>query len=465
MRSMFSGVSGLRAHQTRMDVIGNNIANVNTVGFKSSRVTFQEVFTQTLKGSSAPDSETGRGGTNPMQVGLGISVASVDTLFTRGSLQRTDNPTDLAIEGDGFFIVRGGDADTYRFTRAGNFGIDKLGNVVAANGMNVLGWQERKEGSTVEFDTEKEMQALNIYNDETNGNKRILAASATTSAEFSGNLDTSFGSIADNSASTGVLSGTTNTQSDIDGAVVDTDTFTVPYTVYDKLGEDYTINLTFVKNQVDPGTNATDTSDDFTQWFWYADVTNGTNPLQGYVEFDVNGKIIETSATAPVTQTITVLPKSGGSATDSFDINLDFSNLTQFKADSSVKATDVNGYPPGEMVTFNIGTDGVLTGIYNNGQQQSLGLIALGFFENPAGLQNVGTNMFIPTTNSGDFTKGLKPGSGGVGTLNAGTLEMSNVDLSKEFTEMITTQRGFQANSRIITTSDEMLQELVSLKR
>ncbi len=458
MRSMFSGVSGLRAHQTRMDVIGNNIANVNTVGFKSSRVTFQEVFTQTLKGSSAPDSETGRGGTNPMQVGLGISVASVDTLFTRGSLQRTDNPTDLAIEGDGFFIVRGGNKDTYRFTRAGNFNRDKLGNIVASNGMNVYGWQERKEGSTVEFDTEKEMQPLNIFNDETNGNKRILAASATTSAEFSGNLDTSFEGVAN--AFDPTSASAPYSQSDIDGVMTtatDADTFTVPYTAYDKLGNPYTINLTFVKNQVNAGTD--------TQWFWYADGTNSTGaPAQGYVEFDVNGKIIETSATAPVTQTITVLP-NGSSATDSFDIEMDFSNLTQFKAESSVKATDVNGYPPGEMVNFNIGSDGVITGIYNNGQQQSLGLIALGFFENPAGLQNVGSNMFIPSTNSGEFTKGLKPGSGGVGTLTPGTLEMSNVDLSKEFTEMITTQRGFQANSRIITTSDEMLQELVSLKR
>ena len=144
MRSMFSGVSGLRAHQTRMDVIGNNVANVNTVGFKSGRVTFQEVFSQTLRGAGAPDSATGRGGQNPMQVGLGIGVGAVDTITTRGSLQRTDNPTDLSIEGEGFFIVKGSNADTYKFTRAGNFGVDKLGNLVTGNGMNV------KVGSSIQ---------------------------------------------------------------------------------------------------------------------------------------------------------------------------------------------------------------------------------------------------------------------------------------------------------------------------
>jgi len=167
MRSMFSGVSGLRAHQTKMDVIGNNIANVNTVGFKSGRVTFQEVFNQTLKGAGAPDPVTGRGGTNPMQVGLGIGVGVVDTLVTRGSLQRTDSPTDLSIEGEGFFIVRGGNTDTFRFTRAGNFGIDKLGNLVTGSGMNVYGWQayKRELDGSYTYDTELPIEPINLYSD------------------------------------------------------------------------------------------------------------------------------------------------------------------------------------------------------------------------------------------------------------------------------------------------------------
>jgi len=130
MRSMFSSVSGLRSHQTKMDVIGNNIANVNTVGFKASRVTFAEIFAQTVAGAGAPDPYTGRGGTNPVQIGLGMNVNSIDTLMTRGSLQRTDNPTDLSIEGEGFFIVRNGYEGTNMFTRAGNFTIDRLGNLL-----------------------------------------------------------------------------------------------------------------------------------------------------------------------------------------------------------------------------------------------------------------------------------------------------------------------------------------------
>jgi flagellar hook protein FlgE len=146
------------------------------------------------------------------------------------------------------------------------------------------------------------------------------------------------------------------------------------------------------------------------------------------------------------------------------NVSLDFSKITAFSADNSVKPKSVDGYTSGNLVSFSVGADGILTGIYDNGQQQSLGLMALSGFENPGGLQKVGDNMYIPTTNSGDY-KAVKAGSNGVGTLNPGTLEMSNVDLSKEFTDMIITQRGFQANSRIITTSDEMLQELVNLKR
>ena len=455
MRSMFSGVSGLRAHQNRMDVVGNNIANINTVGFKSSRVTFQEVFTQTIRGASSPDSATGRGGNNPMQVGLGISVASIDTIFTRGSLQRTDNPTDLAIEGEGFFIARGSSADTYQFTRAGNFGLDKHGNLVNPNGMRVYGWHHRAEGSKTEFDAEREMQPINIFRDDANGNKRIIPASATSWSSFSGNLNSRYRAIAENhnKFEEGQVPYASNAITErIDNAGVQT--FAVPYTIYDKLGNDHTVTMTFVKNEA-----TTDHSD----WFWFADVEDEDgNPLQGFLRFGVNGQIDHSEYDTRPEQTFIPAVDYG---TDEFPVTFDFANITQFKGDGSVKATDVNGYPTGEFVTMNIGSDGIITSIYSNGEQQAVGQIAIAYFENPSGLQKLGGNMYIPTTNSGDFDKGLKPGSAGVGTLNPGTLEMSNVDLSREFTEMITTQRGFQANSRIITTSDEMLQELVNLKR
>lgn len=442
MRSMFSGVSGLRAHQTRMDVIGNNVANVNTVGFKSGRVVFQEIFNQTLKGASAPDATSGRGGTNPMQVGLGLNVGSIDTIFTRGSVQRTDNPTDLSIEGDGFFIVRGGINDTFSFTRAGNFGLDKLGNLVSGGGMNVYGWQKYDLNSdgTIRFDTEMEIEPINLYSDDHNLNKRIIAAKSTTNAVFAGNLDASRDAILPSETAT-------------------TDAhFTIPITVYDALGNDYKVDMKFWKTEA---TNAG------SKWTWAID----SNPSSGYsatatgtVNFGTDGRIIPGVGGGNVVQDITITPDST-TGTSAFITKFDLSKVTTYSADSSVKPTHIDGYPTGNLVTFNVGSDGILTGIYSNGQQQPLGIVAMASFENPAGLQKVGDNLYIPTTNSGDFKRASKAGSEGVGMLSPGTLEMSNVDLSREFTDMIITQRGFQANSRIITTSDEMLQELVNLKR
>jgi flagellar hook protein FlgE len=438
---MFSGVSGLRAHQTKMDVIGNNVANVNTVGFKSGRVTFQEVFSQTLQGAGAPDATTGRGGTNPMQIGLGVGVGSVDTLMTGGSTERTDNPTDLSISGEGFFIVKGTKADTFKFTRAGNFGIDKLGNLVSGAGMNVYGWQEYSRDpktGAVAFDTEKEIQPINLYNDSVNGNKRIIGAKATTSAVFSGNLNST------------LPTGAADPQ------------FTVPYTVYDSLGNSHQLKLEFTRKDANTWDYKV-TANDRVQDASGAEVfgLSGILPTDGTVAFTTDGKI-STVTPSPATFAITPDAKYGSEV---FNVTADFSNLTMFAADCSVKPTNVNGYSTGNLVTFSVGSDGILTGVYSNGQQQPLGLIALAGFDNAAGLEKVGENLYIPTTNSGDFTKGQKVGSQGVGKINPGTLEMSNVDLSREFTDMITTQRGFQANSRIITTSDEMLQELVNLKR
>ncbi len=438
MRSMFSGVSGLRAHQTRMDVIGNNVANVNTVGFKSGRVTFQEIFSQTLKGASAPDAATGRGGTNPMQIGLGLGVGAVDTITTRGSLQRTDNPTDMSIEGDGFFICKGGATDTFRFTRAGNFGIDKLGNLVTGSGLNVYGWQALKGDGSGEFDTEKPIEPINLYSDAYR-NKRIISAKATSMAHLAGNLDAAMPLVAEG------------------GDPEPEQMFSMPMTIYDKLGNDYKINVRFWK------TAANDSSSTW-QWTIETDGDISVNDIDGDTQLTFNGEGIIDSGQSV---TVTFEPGDGStneSGTGEFEIDFDFSKITSFASDNSVKPQNVDGYPSGSLVSFSVGSDGILTGIYDNGQQQSLGLIAISGFENPAGLQKVGDNMYIPTTNSGEY-KAVKPGTGGTGTLNPGTLEMSNVDLSKEFTEMIITQRGFQANSRIITTSDEMLQELVSLKR
>lgn len=468
MRSMFSSVSGLRAHQTKMDVIGNNIANVNTVGFKSSRVTFADIFSQTISGAGAPDATTGKGGTNPKQIGLGMTVSSIDTSMTQGSLQSTDNPTDLAIEGEGFFIVRSGNEGTNYFTRAGNFSIDRLGNLVTSDGLNVLGWQKYEvddDGNYI-FDTEEELKPLNFYEDDYNLNKRILAAKSTTKAVLSGNLDATNPVIA-----TGSDYNIPDTNSDgvpdINGENIEAQ-FIVPLTVYDDLGNKYDLNISFWKTYVD-------SSGDSPETIWYYRITsaddasfgeNGANTAaSGYIKFDSKGKIVTAdSANFNIKPTVMLTPGSNVGA-DSFTFELNFEKLTMYASDSSVKPTSVDGYPPGTLESFSIGTDGIITGVYSNGKQKPLGMIAIAVFDNAEGLQKSGSNLFLPTTNSGEFTKAYKPGDNGAGKLSPGTLEMSNVDLAREFTEMIITQRGFQANSRVITVSDEILQELANLKR
>jgi len=452
MRSMFSGVSGLRVHQTKMDVIGNNIANVNTVGFKSSRVTFQEVFSQTLSGASAPDIALGRGGTNPKQVGLGLGLGSIDTIMTRGNPQRTDNPTDLSIEGDGFFIVRKSNSDTYQFTRAGNFGIDEYG-FLNLNGMIVQGWLDY-DLKTGEFYTERDLVPINIYEGGPIQNKRIIPPKVTENAVFSGNLYSGALSIDEYNSS--------NDPSEPDLSITDLasakaameklnatqpgSACRVPFTVYDNLGNTHEIYLNFIKQTADANGST---------WIVFPDGQAEFSTKT--VTFDASGKLKNNTLTG-----LKITPPASA-GTGEFEINIDFSGITCFAANNSVNPSSIDGYATGTLVNFSIGSDGVITGIYSNGQMQKLGLIALASFSNPAGLEKVGDNLYRTTANSGDYVK-QKPG-GSAGTLNPGTLEMSNVDLSKEFTEMIITQRGFQANSRIITTSDEMLQELVSLKR
>ena len=406
MRSMFASVSGLRAHQTKMDVLGNNIANVNTVGFRGSRVSFSEVYSQTVKGAGAPDPISGRGGTNPIQIGLGIGVGAVDTLTARGSLQRTDSPTDISIEGDGFFIVKAGEGDTYKFTRAGNFGIDKMGNLVTAGGLGVYGWQDygRKANSdgTYTFDTDKPVEPINIYSDIYNKNKRMIPAKATTEMELAGNLDASYPLYSSGEPAQ----------------------FSVPMSVYDSLGNEYEFNIEFNKIAISSG--------NYARWTWsIPDIPNvlGTGATgNGLIDFSLaaanSGEVI-----SGATHVITFNPDDS-IGTSNFDVEIDFSKLSMYNADSSVKPTSIDGYSTGSLVTFNIGQDGMITGIYSNGQQQPLGLLGMAAFENAAGLQRVGDYLYIPTTNSGEFKRALKAGAEGVGTLNPGTLEMSNVDLA-----------------------------------
>lgn len=469
MRSMFSGVSGLRAHQLKMDTIGNNIANVNTVGYKSQRATFQEVFNQTLRGAGSP--QEGKGGTNPQQVGLGISLSSIDTFHLRGAVQRTDNLTDLAINGDGFFILSNStDGLSRSYTRAGNFSLDDDGNLVSANGFKVLGYMVDSNTNVMR----SQLEGIKISKAE------MVAAQKTSYSTFEGNLDNQVTQLTAATAPTFTAYSA--------GPPIVAESLNIPSdckfwettaTVFDSLGGKHTLKYTFFRGMESDGSltpTAPDTSlennwgviiqnQDTKEYYTKLGAQGGGANLAAVViplEFKADG-LLDTVNSINGTGIIP-LTIDGKNGSSNFTVNIDFSKVTQFANESNAAMTGADGYPQGSLDTFSIGPTGEINGIFTNGMSKIIGQVALAVFKNPAGLEKTAENMFQVTPNSGDPIVGL-PGSSGLGSLNSGTLEMSNVDISNEFAEMISTQRGFQANSRIITTSDEMLQELVNLKR
>jgi flagellar hook protein FlgE len=403
MRSMFAGVSGLRNHQIRMDVIGNNIANVNTVAFKSGRVNFQDIFSQTIRGASAPTVTAG--GTNPQQVGLGMAVAAIDTLHIQGNLQLTGKVTDVGIQGNGFFVLRSG--GQYIFTRAGTFDQDAGGYLVnTSNGLRVQGW----------------VTSSGVYPNKDESNLtdiqiplgQNIPADATANVRYAYNLD----------AATSVGASRVS-----------------PVKVFDSLGMQHTVEITFTKT-------------DINEWDWQA-VAGGAPVGAGTITFNTDGTV-DTGVAGAVTY--------NPPGTDPVNVAVDFSSVTQFASETTISAIERDGYPMGALEGFTIDANGVISGSYSNGLNQQLAQIGLASFSNPVGLIKRGENMYEESNNSGMRQVG-EAGSGGRGRMAPGNIEMSNVDLAREFTEMIITQRGFQVNSRIITTSDEMLQELVNLKR
>ncbi len=463
MRSMFSGVSGLRVHQNKMDVIGNNIANVNTVGYKKGQMTFQEVFSQVIRGASAP--QGGKGGTNPQQVGLGVNIGSINTIHTKGPAQRTDNPTDLMIDGEGFFVVSDDTNFQNRFyTRAGNFSLDRDGNLVTPDGFKVLGYQVDGKGEITD-----QIGGIVVNRSET------VPPSATTKMNIRGNLD---------------------------ARIAEGEKYTTDTVIHDSLGNSYIVRYKFTKGAKDDEKN--------TKWTMSVDriieqstgnyvkcdgedkVNFGDNNSVNLL-FDANGKLIkigehdiqdDKEANDKIKVLLNLKEIAFNKDVNDEDINdaikpagnfseitvFDFSNkdnllkLTQYANDMDAKPYTKDGNTSGVLNGFAIDASGVVEGIFTNEERKNLGQIMLAKFDNSMGLQKLGNNFFIDTRNSGEPQLG-KADNSGYGAIAPGTLEMSNVDLSMEFTEMITTQRGFQANSRIITTSDEMLQELVNMKR
>jgi len=476
MRSMNSAVSALRNHQLRMDVIGNNIANVNTIGFKTGRVTFKDSLSQNLRGASGPSEE--RGGINPQQVGLGMDLSSMDTIFTQGVPERTDRALDVMINGDGFFMVSGdGSTDGVFYTRAGNFDIDYAGNLVSSDGLRVIGYQADADGNITTslggikvpladtFDPKdtKNVTMQGNLNSKTKVADNIPGTPAIDTPPFIGEASDA---IPVGQLGAVFLRGTDGKyrlnpeHSDSVGRETD-------ITVIDTMGGSHTIKLAFVKTAVDlAATPPTATwnvlafaiNDDGTMTAaeGAAPFLGGTAGSIGQVTFGADGKRI-----GDTIGELTLTPSNGA---NQVKFSIDVNSLTQFESQSTVFMASQDGYPLGVLTGYAIGADGTVQGIFSNGKDKTLGQIATAVFSNPGGLMKQGSNLYGGTVNSGDAQIN-KPGSGANALLQPGALEMSNVDLGKEFTNMIVTQRGFQANSRIISVTDQMLEELVNLKR
>jgi flagellar hook protein FlgE len=405
---MFSAISGLKNHQTFMDVVGNNIANVNTTGFKQSRVTFQDILSQTVRSASGP--QNGRGGVNPEQVGLGAVLGGIETIQSQGTLQSTGKVTDMAIQGDGFFVVSDGKQNLY--TRDGAFDLGVDGTLLnPSSGLKVMGWQANPITGAVDSTLPPTSIAIPI-----------------------------------GAGMTGKASTTLTTTGNLDATAASTASVPLSATVYDSLGNAHQLTLTFTK--ASPTANQ-----------WQYTVGDATNPslATGSVTFTSEGKY-DPTANTPATVN---LPLTNGATTpESF--TLDLSQLSQLSSASNL-TSNTDGASAGSLTTFSVGSGGEITGVYSNGFKQPLGQIALASFQNPGGLMKAGGNLFSISPNSGSASIGAAD-SNGRGQIATGFLEGSNVDLAQQFTNMIMAERGFQANSRVITTSDEILQDLVNIK-
>ncbi len=568
LRAMNSAISGLKNHQTMMDVISNNIANVNTTGFKSSRVTFQTLLAQTIRGSIP--GAIGSGGQDSIQIGLGMAISGVDKLNTQGVLSNTSKLTDMAISGDGYFIM----TDGYRkfYSRDGAFDLDSTGALISpSTGLRVNGWvaETNASGQKVINSAMPPSAPLTIplgagvnaksssmvsFNGNLNGSSTDLVSSgvvesstvasaisfATTATDA---LTFTYGGKTYNATISTALTKDASTIADLATAVAaavnaaltaggETDvvqvtasdsasvsaegglvfkaakslsfgsspssnlelgaalkgrastgleSMTTSIVAYDTLGMAHELTVKFQK-QVPTAAGVTPAVGSNT-WKWtVANLDAGTTlkadtvsgQAFGFVSFDPTGKFqsAATSTVAGATAPATLTDLTGSRVTLNFangqaqgqQLLLDFTRMTQLQDGNTVSAVENDGHPTGTLTSFTVGSNGVITGSYSNGVQEALGQIALATFANPSGLSLVSQNLMSESANSGIPQVGV-PGAGSRGQINGGQLELSNVDLSVQFTDMIRAERGFQANSRIITTSDEMLQDLVNLKR
>lgn len=567
MRSLYSGVAGLKTHQTRMDVIGNNIANVNTTAYKSSSMTFSELMSQTTQKASGANATTGVGGTNAKQIGLGVKAGAINTaITTQGSAQSTGNPFDIMITGDNFFVVSNGSENF--FTRDGSFYVDGAGNLaMTSTGYNVMGWGVDETTGNIKQDTVTALRIMSAAN-------MTYPPEATTKANISGILDENDKDVTSANGKTVNLNffdargysytakftfkqsggDKTNEYSmelnkilDSTGAEIDISKLEFGNRSQQKMETKVTLNTdaykwdgkvlktkdgtTDVANLADifntdgslitPADDAAaqkqqealdaiakaygyeGSTDEFLNLYITSTVdkdkqltiqdllgnmmagkTPDVLPADGSA-ITMEGRYFE-GTTVVFNKDTGKLESVGGSTTNlnvnaafsalggNFsDVTIDLSECTNYdnKGTSTIGATsgDLDGLGTGrrlgDMIGVSIQKDGMIYASYDNGMTKLLGQIATAAFANASGLEKEGDNLYSATLNSGEFDGiGVDITAGG-GYMSPGQLEMSNVDLSSEFTEMITTQRGFQANSRIITVSDTLLEELTNLKR
>ena len=492
--SLFAGVSGLNANATALTVIGDNIANVNTTSFKSNSSSFANVLSQSLEGSS------GSG------IGRGVQYWATTPSWSQGSLESTSNPYDLAINGRGFFILSDDSGSTY-YTRAGAFSLDREGNLTNPDGLIVRGYEVNSfsgtlgsitdivipVGTSLPQATSEMYSTINLDADASKPTAAtgIMDSLLTITAE-----DGSVGNITVNlvgggtagaetaTYSAGVLTVTiedeVSTQEQICNAIAghalidtavptdagaawtlgsgtdsvslsggqDSDSYSTTITAYDSLGSPISVTINFTRNSIG--------------WDWAASASDGICTSTGSLVFDTSGQL-----TFPASNpSISITEMTSGASPLSIEWHLTDSSdsITGYSSPSNTTFLNQNGYPAGTLQSVAVDEEGIITGSYTNGQLSPLFQIALADFRSYNGLVKSGENLYTQSLASGDALPGT-PGGARLGTISPSSLEMSNVDLAQEFVKMITTQRAFQASSKVITTSDEVLSDLISIKR
>ncbi|MEW6569717.1 MAG: flagellar hook protein FlgE [Nitrospirota bacterium] len=428
LTSLYTAITGMDANGTWLSVIGDNIANLNTVGFKSSRIAFGDILSQTLAGVSASS-----------QIGRGVHISNVSPLFVQGSFLTTPSALDLAIDGNGFFIVSDGGALYY--SRAGQFTVNKDGNIINPDGLILQGYLADAAGNITGT-----IDDLQISSGQS-------LAHATTSASIAINVD----------ATSPIPTAPFTLDANGDGTNNDPSNynFSSTVTIYDSQGGAHQITLYFEKT----ADNA------WTVHYVQQDPSNPALLVEAGTQlltFDTNGALIDDNSGTPISFNFgaSVSPVSAnfnyGTGTAESGDGLD--GTTQFASDFAIMNLSQDGYSAGSLKNVTISEDGVITGVFTNGQTRTIGQVALAKFVSPNGLTKLGRNLYAESFDSGQPIVGMANTSG-LGRVLSNALELSNVDLAEEFVKMISAQRGFQANSRIITVTDDLMQELVNLKR